>query len=190
MSAANTLIYVPMRNSLAGRVCAYFMRDPDEELSSVDIALKFDVSQNSVASSLEQCVRAGLLVCRKGQANVYGAGPRLAGDSGLASSPAWLQPQANQPAPASRLANRSAGLPAPEALQVESGVAMPPARAGLSGRRFDVVFAAMAVGDSFACSLDATKRLCQAAHAYGKPLGRTFASRVVDEKTARIWRTK
>jgi hypothetical protein len=112
-STAGTFAYVPKRDSIAGGVCDYFIRDAEEELSTPDIALKFDVPQNSVASSLEQSVRSGLLSCRKsGAANVYGAGPRLLGQSGLANAPAWLQPPtrgANRPG--SELARRSADLP-------------------------------------------------------------------------------
>ena len=48
----------------------------------------------------------------------------------------------------------------------------------------------MNVGDSFGVPTDACKRLIQAAHNYGKPLGRKFSSRQIDPTTSRIWRVE
>lgn len=54
--------YVPESGSIADRVLQLFIRNPDEYLSSADIALKFDVRSASVHASLAGAVAAGLLV--------------------------------------------------------------------------------------------------------------------------------
>ena len=67
-------LYTPHSDSLAGRVVAYFRRLPDEELSTADIALKWQADQRNVPVQLSHSVGAGLLV-RDGL--IYSAGPEI-----------------------------------------------------------------------------------------------------------------
>jgi hypothetical protein len=59
--AMQTTSYQPTPGSLAGRVLAFFDAAPEEELSSRDIATKFDVNIHLVSCSLRACVSSGLL---------------------------------------------------------------------------------------------------------------------------------
>lgn len=71
--------YTPFSHSVAGRVCAFFRQQPDEELTTLDIAQKFGVRTNSVSPLLLSCVGSGLLKrVRNARGEiVYLAGPRL-----------------------------------------------------------------------------------------------------------------
>lgn len=66
--------YLPRADSLPHRVCIYFSRFPDEELSNKDIALKWQCDSKNVLVQLTQAVGAGLLA-RDGL--VYTAGPNI-----------------------------------------------------------------------------------------------------------------
>lgn len=66
--------YLPRADSLPHRVCSYFARLPDEELSNKDIALKWQCDPKNILVQLKQAVDAGLLV-RDGM--VYSAGPHI-----------------------------------------------------------------------------------------------------------------
>jgi hypothetical protein len=67
--------YLPREDSLPWRVCAYFARLPDEELSIADVALKWASDPKNVPTQLSKAVESGLLV-RSGA--VYMAGPDIA----------------------------------------------------------------------------------------------------------------
>jgi hypothetical protein len=71
--------YVPRGIPL--HVCRFFAENPDEELTSADITIKFDIARQSVTAILELAVLAGLLskrIERQGRlVNVYGAGPNI-----------------------------------------------------------------------------------------------------------------
>ena len=66
--------YTPQPDSLASRVVTYFRRLPDEELSSADIALKWQAEIRNVASQLAMSLAAGLL---EKDGKVYKAGPNI-----------------------------------------------------------------------------------------------------------------
>lgn len=78
--------YLPRADSLPHRVCSYFARLPDEELSNKDIALKWQCDPKNILMQLKQAVDAGLLV-RDGM--VYSAGPHIGrmSDAPVISSP-------------------------------------------------------------------------------------------------------
>lgn len=70
--------------SRQARVVEWFKANPDEDLYSQDIAMKFGGHPHQVAVSLRPCVAAGLLAVRKekrdeagGVKFVYSAGPAL-----------------------------------------------------------------------------------------------------------------
>lgn len=66
--------YLPRADSLPHRVCSYFARLPDEELSNKDIALKWQCDPKNILVQLKQAVDAGLLA-RDGV--VYSAGSNI-----------------------------------------------------------------------------------------------------------------
>ena len=66
--------YLPRADSLPHRVCSYFARLPDEELSNKDIALKWQCDPKNILVQLSQAVAAGILA-RDGM--VYTAGPNI-----------------------------------------------------------------------------------------------------------------
>lgn len=66
--------YIPRADSLPHRVCSYFKRLPDEEMSNKDIALMWQSDPKNILVQLKQAVDAGLLA-RDGV--VYSAGPNI-----------------------------------------------------------------------------------------------------------------
>lgn len=78
--------YLPRVDSLPHRVCSYFARLTDEELSHQDIALKWQCDQKNIPVQLKQAVDAGLL---KRDGTVYSAGPNIGrmGESAPMSTP-------------------------------------------------------------------------------------------------------
>lgn len=56
-----TPTYIPRTGSLSDRVLDYFRQQPQEELTSADIAAKFEVSRGSVMASLQTAVANGAL---------------------------------------------------------------------------------------------------------------------------------
>lgn len=67
-----TAAYQPQDGSVASRVISYFRRLPDEELSSQDIALKFECQAHDVAKLLARAVDAQFL---NRDGNIFSAGP-------------------------------------------------------------------------------------------------------------------
>jgi hypothetical protein len=66
--------YTPREETLPARVVAYFRRLPDEELSALDIAIKWQADPKNVSTQLAMAVAADLL--RK-SGTVYSAGPAI-----------------------------------------------------------------------------------------------------------------
>jgi hypothetical protein len=88
--------------SIAQRVTLYFARNHDEEMTTIDITIKFEVALGVVHKSLTPSVRDGLLKrvskgSGRGRLTVYSAGPellRLIGET---------RAQSNVPAPEANL---------------------------------------------------------------------------------------
>jgi hypothetical protein len=195
--------YLPQPDSLAARVCALFARNPEDELSAADIALKFDVTNvGGIKHSLAQSVATGLLTLKKNLTiSTYSAGPRLAealskaeaapGNGGGAPATggfyAWLA--RNGQTSAEGRAPTANTLPPPDSLVIEQGVPMPTARAAL-GAQYAAVFADMGPGDSFKVPTSAAPRMTANAANWGKSLDRKFAMRKIDATHSRVWRTK
>lgn len=84
--------YLPRADSLPHRVCSYFARLPDEELSNKDIALKWQCDPKNILVQLGHAVSAGILA-RDG--TVYTAGPnigRMSEQAALSTPFAGLKP--------------------------------------------------------------------------------------------------
>lgn len=68
--------YVPHRASVPGRVVEYLRAQPDEWLTTYDVAIKFDADLENIRAHLRLAVDAGLLA-RTVEAGVPGAVYRL-----------------------------------------------------------------------------------------------------------------
>jgi hypothetical protein len=67
-------------DALAFRVALYFGRNPDEQLSTADIAVKFGVDADNVRSQLRRAVECEVIAKRSvgpGHPAEYSAGPKL-----------------------------------------------------------------------------------------------------------------
>jgi Mn-dependent DtxR family transcriptional regulator len=70
--------YRTYKNSTPARLLEFFARNPDEELNTADVAVKFDVSPRSVTSTLRDAVGEGLITRERVKGtSVYRAGPAL-----------------------------------------------------------------------------------------------------------------
>ena len=77
VNSADTL-YMPRAGSLAHRVAAFFVSQPEEELTSPDVMEKFGGASANVFTMLKPAVASGLLaVRREGNSNTYSPGPRI-----------------------------------------------------------------------------------------------------------------
>lgn len=67
----STKPYRPQADSLAAQVCAFLMRNPDEELTVEDIAQKFETNLKNVHTQLARAVEADLLVRSRSEDGEY-----------------------------------------------------------------------------------------------------------------------
>lgn len=186
--------YSPSPNSVAWRVCAYFVKHPEEELSGADVALKFDCSRDSVTMLLRPSFEAGLLTRQGG---VYSAGPAL---------PAWKAHNdsraAKNQAEAEKLAAQRATKNAPPHLPeldvdslppVEVGVPLPDSKQSMRrGRtKYDALFESLgAVGHSRLIPAHYVDAIKKAAAIRKKYHGEAYLLMRVDPQMARIWRVE
>lgn len=192
--------YIPTSGSLADRVSDFFRREPREELTVADIALKFSVNRSSVAALLSTPISHQLLTRTNEDGVVtYRAGPKL-NAAPLAPSPASAAAPAPAPAtapsfpapattarPSARVSFRTVAAQ----LKVEAGVPIPAAvTAGGSAHALAPVLASMNVGDSFACPPGSGKRLVESAQRWGKKNGGWAFSMRTTDAGPRVWRVK
>jgi hypothetical protein len=184
--------YVPRPDSLAGRVCAFFKANPEEELSSSDIAQKWDVRPTgNVVTLLMPAIEYGLLKrSKQGQSSVFSAGTRLAQIDlpqhiPTATSSVW--PSAHGTAAARAGASKLPPLDL-DCLVIEKGVPVPELQHARS-LRYAAKFEQMEVGDSMLVPKAYAKSVIQAAQAWGKKNGgRKFMVREITEEHSRVWR--
>lgn len=88
---SEVLDYKPQARGLTGKVLAFFVANPDEELTTADIASKWEVRPaSSVWGALDRVVRLELLAREKvGKYTVFKAGAQLARWAAIQS----LQPE-------------------------------------------------------------------------------------------------
>ena len=94
MSYSDCTTYSPHKGSLPDKVLAFFVDNGDEELSTIDVAEKFDATPSgAVSQKMAPLVRMGLLESmRRGRLVHYTAGPMLASWAGEAPAPATYTP--------------------------------------------------------------------------------------------------
>ena len=86
-------VYTPQRNSLPGKVIAYFQANPSEELTMADIAQKYNVSSHGIRACLSQAVEANLLVLARNDVLEFVYGPGRLIDT-MAKAPCQADPAA------------------------------------------------------------------------------------------------
>lgn len=169
--AARTDLYMPEPQSLAGRVCAWFKRHPEDELSAADIGHKFDVATlHLVRDSLEPAVVHQLLVIdpvkRAGAAAIYRAGANFrrylhpANGEPMAAGNGSHLPSLRTPPP-STVTKAAASLPEIDLARVDvkKGVPKPRVRAHGQFKVYDPVIAKLTVGDMVELPTAHAKRL-------------------------------
>jgi hypothetical protein len=175
-------MYRPESGSLADRVCCFFIKHPEEELSSNDIARKFDVPAKNVTASLTACVTHELLQRAKDASgiSVWVAGPNLA-----KTTPAPVFPYI------AKTRSSVAGLPKLDVkkLQVRFDVPVPEKRQ--KGRtRYDELFDLLdKPGTSVLLERSYAASVLKAAQQYSKRTNRDFKVRVVNDEQCGVWRT-
>lgn len=176
--------YVPLEGTLAARVCAFFLRHPDEELSTKDIAQKFDVPVGSVRNSLQACLTHKLL--------------KLATASWLAGENLRQAAPAPQPAPpmlGAKARRPVARLPSLDLgkLEVRRGVPIPAisyGRAEKGKTKYDAALDKLVeAGASFELPLEYRAAVTKALQTYSQRTGRKFQIRRVSDTHCGVWRT-
>lgn len=181
--------YNPAPTSVAHRVCSYFLAQPEEELSTGDVALKFECSKSSVTMLLRPAYEAGLLTRRGG---IYGRGANLG---------AWQQRMQARTAKAEAAAHRTtktspAHLPDldMETLPpVEKGVPLPDSRqSARRGRtKYDALFLSLTeIGSSRLVPAHYVDAIKKAVAIRKKYFGENYLLMRVDPQMARIWRVE
>lgn len=90
--------YIPRAGTLPAQVVNFFMAAPDEQLTTPNIAAKFEADKTSVVTKLQRAVNTGLLAKQGGSPSTYRAGPRLLAGEYPEHAPADTPAQADQPA--------------------------------------------------------------------------------------------
>lgn len=127
--------YTPRSDSLAGRMCAFFQRNPDEELSLDDITDKFDAGRNNIHTQLGLSVEAGLLTRDRNADGdyIYKPGPNIGKADGVDMDAVHARRGAAPAFPFGapqrrRISAPATDLPDPLAVAIEDGVPLPNAR--------------------------------------------------------------
>ena len=186
--------YVPAAGTLPNRVCAYFIKNPEEALSTQDIALKFDASPNSISTNLAAALGAKLLERFKSGGSLawqYRAGAALARlhkDLGTDAAPT-LGAFSRVP-PAERKPQVRAPSIDLTTVSIEANVPMP---ASVRKRTdWSVVFERFAAPGMCSSPLprECKSSLSSQAAEWFKAKGWKYAIRTVSDTHLRIWRTE
>lgn len=184
---APSVPYTPAQGSLPDRVCKFFRIHPDEELTTGDIARKFDAPTANVTNGLQLCLTHGLLnrVRSEGEL-VWVAGPKLQQTPPPSAATATATPKTRRtlaPLPPIDVAT----------LQVRNDVALPAVNFGRPPKghtKYDALFDALKkVGASVEFPRTHRGAISAAKESYAKRTGRKFTVRTVNPTTCGIWRT-
>lgn len=181
--------YLPVSTSVAGRVCAYFKANPEEQLSAADIALKFEAQASSVSALLHKCFETKLLkrVSTRGEL-IVGAGDRLV-DTDLQASPATVPPgSAFAQAPKPRAQRRTLPPLDPSKLTVIAK-APPPKRTNGSTTDWNAIFSQLQVGQAIEdFPADYYGAVAKAAQSWAKTRRAKFEMRKLDGGKCGLYR--
>lgn len=181
--------YIPRADSLADKVCRYFMRLPDEELLTREIAANFDVEVKNVANNLRLAVEASYLTV---DGTVYSAGKNIAGfiqalSNGVqqaGDSVAGTPPPAPSERP--RKSPSKAFRMDISVVAIDKGIPMPAGKT--PSMDWTPLLDKLGVGDSFLLPLEARSAIGSAATKFKQSTGRVLSIRSVPDGV-RVWRT-
>lgn len=188
----STSPYIPRTDSLADKVCRYFMRLPAEELLSREIAANYGTTASNVGHQLASAVEAEYLQV---DGSVYCAGKKL---HLLAKAHEQLREADTVDLPKTTQAAAQAAVRKPRTVgkrfnfdlstvKVEPGVPMPPNHR--TGMDWSALLNRLAVGDSFALPADARSSVSKAITLYKASTGKDMSLRKVEDGL-RVWRVK
>jgi hypothetical protein len=170
--------YKPLPGTLAERVCQFFLRHPEEELSTRDIAQKFDVPVGSVRNGLEACLTHKLL--------------KFSGSNFLSGEALRAPPPTAAAAPPRRAPRQRLPHLDPASITVRDDVPVPVATRGPGGetKYGPSLDRLVKVGQSFLLPIEYRPAIAKAIKDHGKRTGRTFSIRTVDPQHVGVWRVK
>ena len=177
--------YQPTPGTLPYSVCAFFRKNPNEELSRDDIAQKFDVERNAITAGLSRCFAANFLVehGKRGDSTIT-AGSALA---------AWSPSTASlAPPPPPKTPRTYTPLPPVDftKLKVERGLPVPAKKGGKGSSRWGPLFEKLDKPDtSIALKAMYYSALAKAAQDRTKTTGHKYVIRKLSDTEMRIWRT-
>lgn len=192
------MIYTPQPDTLAAKLCSYFVRNPSEELSVDDIVSKFGHTRCHVHTQLRPALDAELLTrVRNADADyIYSAGPMLLPQSAKrgrpANAPAPTLPASPPTHPKPTMPKTQPSRPRPmidiSAIQIDDGI---PISQRLSRtRKWHPLFEKLQPGQSCALPLHAKAALAKQLSAMKKTGPARYTVRTFpDTQTLRLWRT-
>ena len=181
----STATYAPRAGSVAERVIRFLADNPDEVLTTDDIAVKFEASRNNVHSLLAQAVAAGLLVRAEdpGESElVYRAGQGRV----PAPAPAPATPFSAH-RPFQRRPRRAPAQIDVGAIRLEDNVPQPWPDRSLAAQMTSLLLS-MRPGQSFAVDLAARHSLRSAITALKKSRRGQWTARAQGAGELRCWR--
>jgi hypothetical protein len=179
--------YKPQAGSVAFKTIEYLTTNPEEELTSEDIGIKFDKPSKQVHSLLAEAVKAGALKREENaeQELVYRLGSGVPGIVPAAGRNATLR--TNLSFAAAPPAKRSPLQIDVAAIQIETGIPVPSGR--LPRVDWPALFARMKAGESCLLPLQAKATLAAAMCEFKKTGKGEFSLRRSDTQL-RLWRIK
>ena len=183
-----TNTFTPRAGSVADRTIDFLRDNPQETLSSHEIAVKFDCTRGGVHTLMRQAVEAGVL------SRAPDADGELAYRFNAVAQPPAAEPKPKAGYPNSPFVERPKRSPTKyfrtdlSAVPIDRGVVMPPRGAG-SGMDWSQLFDRMAPGDSALLPVEAGAVLGKAITDQHKATTRRFLRRQVDGGL-RVWRVE
>lgn len=190
--------YTPKANSKIGKALAFFVANPDEELSTDELAQKFSIVRGSVHTVLRPTVEAGLLKRIRDDLGeyIYIRGPKLNLDTVPAATEEAKPPAPATldwpPAPKASQRGKRKVMPDPSfiaALPVDEGVPFCPS-ARTRGHKWEPLFSKLnQAGQSVQFPVEwKTAVAATAAKLNRKATDHAWRVRVVSQTHARLWR--
>jgi len=184
--------YMPRADSLADKVCQFFMRLPDEELLTREVAEKWGLETKNVGNNLARAVEAEYLAL---DGTVYSAGPCIAlFKAALAHQPKSAggdleeAPEPRRHATTPRVDKRNGPFWV-DIKTVPIARMCPCPRGGGRALDWTPLFDGLQVGYSFALPAAAKSAIGTAIKAYKDATGKVLACRKVNGGI-RVWRVE
>lgn len=184
--------YKPQADSVPGRVIAYFMANPDEELVNTDLAIKFNKHYSAFHSLLAGAVEAAYLSRGVNDDDdvIYGLGDVLAPGIVAQAGPAAtdVEDRFKKPSePKARHVRRDPFVCDPLAIEIKSGVPLPVGRTA-QGTDWSKLLERMTVNSYAELPLEAYSSLSNAATLFKRKGLGEFKCRKIKNELIGLWR--